>query len=90
MSVSASEVIPLFGPSESDWIVTLVTKAGKIISRRVSPGRLDEESAVRVALNASEVSLANLDCYSIRRAADRSLVTNGDEFLAELRAKKRN
>ena len=87
---SAAEVIPMFGPSESDWIVTLVAKGGKISSRRVTPGTIDEESAVRVAMNASEMKLADLDCYSVRRAADRSLVTNGDDFLATLRAKKRN
>lgn len=90
MQMIAAEVIPLFGPSEADWIVTLVAKGGKITSRRVTPGTIDEESAVRVAMNASEMKLADLDCYSVRRAADRSLVTNGDDFLASLRAKKRN
>jgi hypothetical protein len=86
----AADIIPLFGPSDADWIVTLVTKGGKISSRRVTPSTIDEESAVRVAMNASEMKLADLDCYSVRRAADRSLVTNGDDFLASLRAKKRN
>lgn len=90
MSISASEVIPLFGPCDSDWIVTLVTKQGRVVTRRVSPSRLDEETAVRVAMNASEIGLANLDSYSVRRASDRSLVANGDEFLAHLKSKKRN
>ena len=90
MSISVSEVVPLFGPSDSDWIVTIVTKAGKIISRRVSPGRLEEETAVRVAMSASEISIGDLDSYTIRRAADRSLAVNGDEFLAHLKSKKKD
>jgi len=87
---SSTEVVSLFGPSDKDWIVTLVTKSGRIHSRRVSPGTIEEEAAVRVAMNASEVLLVDLDCYSVRRAADRSLVENGDDFLAALRAKKRH
>lgn len=90
MSLSAAEVIPLFQPSDHDWIVTLVTKEGRTISRRISGGRLEEEAAVRVAMNASEISLQNLESYMIRRASDRSLVVNGDEFLAHLKSKKRN
>lgn len=90
MSLSAAEVIPLFQPSDTDWIVTLVTKQGRTISRRISGGRLEEEVAVRIAMNASEISLADLDSYMIRRASDRSLVVNGDEFLAHLKSKKRN
>lgn len=90
MSLSATEVIPLFQPSDHDWIVTLVTKQGRTISRRISGGRLEEEAAVRVAMNASEVSLADLDSYTVRRASDRSLVVNGDDFLAHLKTKKRD
>jgi hypothetical protein len=83
------EVMGMFGPSDTDWIVTLVTVDGRVVNRRIAPGRIDEESAVRVAMNASEIFLKDLDSYSVRRAADRSLVTNGDEFLAELRKRKR-
>lgn len=84
-----SETISLFSPSGSDWIISIVTKDGRRISRRVSPGRIDEETAVRSALNASEVKLVDLDYYTARRVDDRSIVTNGDEFLAALRAKRR-
>lgn len=83
------EVVSLFGPSDQDWIVTLVTKDGRVVNRRVSPGKIEEEAAVRFAMCASEIMLADLDSFSVRRACDRSLVTNGDEFLAELRKKKR-
>ncbi len=79
----------LFGPSDTDWIVTLVTVDGRVVNRRIAPGRIDEETAVRAAMNASEIFLKDLDSYSVRRASDRSLVTNGDEFLAELRKRKR-
>jgi hypothetical protein len=85
----SSETIALFSPGSSDWIVTLQTKDGRRISRRISPGRMDEESAVRCALNASAIVLSDLDYYMARRADDRSLVTNGDEFIAALRAKRR-
>jgi hypothetical protein len=84
-----SETISLFSPSSSDWIVTIQTKDGRRITRRVSPSRIDEETAVRSALNASGVMLVDLDYYMARRADDRSIVTNGDEFLAALRAKRR-
>lgn len=85
----SAETIALFAPGSSDWIVTLQTKDGRRITRRISPGKIDEETAVKCALNASEITLANLDFYMARRADDRSLVTNGDEFLAALRAKRR-
>ena len=85
----STETIALFAPGSSDWIVTIQSKDGRRITRRISPGKIDEEAAVKCALNASEITLANLDFYMARRADDRSLVTNGDEFLAALRAKRR-
>ena len=83
-AAEAAEVIGILGPSDSDWIVTLTTKDGATVTRRVTPGRISEEQAVRFAMNASEILLVNLECFSIRRASDRSLVENGDQFLAEL------
>jgi hypothetical protein len=85
----SADTIALFSPGSSDWIVTLQTKDGRRITRRISPGKIDEETAVKCALNSSEVTLANLDFYMARRADDRSLVANGEEFLAALRAKRR-
>ena len=89
--LSASEVIPLFQPSDSDWVVTLVVKTGDVISRRVAPGRVSEEAAVRAAMCASMIDMCNLETYSIRRAEDRSLTieTNGDSFLEMLRRKRK-
>ena len=87
---SAAEVMGLFGPSESDWVVTLIRKDGGVVTRRIAPGRISEEMAVRAAMNASEVMLSNLEAFTIRRASDRSLEENGDQFLAELWKKKRN
>jgi hypothetical protein len=85
----SAETIALFSPGASDWIITLQTMDGRRITRRVSPGKLDEETAVRYALAASSVHISHLDYYMARRADDRSLVTNGDEFIAALRAKRR-
>lgn len=85
----SAETIALFSPGSSDWIVTLQTKDGRRITRRISPGKIDEETAVRSALNASALRLVELDYYMARRADDRSLVANGEEFLAALRAKRR-
>lgn len=89
--LSAPEIVPLFSPSSSDWVVALALKDGSTITRRVSPGRVDEDIAIRYAMAASEVSLAMLDFYTVRRAEDRTLTTetNGDEFLATLRSKRR-
>ncbi len=90
-TLNASEIIPLFSPSASDWVITLTLKTGAVITRRLSPGRIDEETAVRCAMSASEVSLGMLDFYAARRAEDRTLTieTNGDEYLATLRSKRR-
>lgn len=85
----ATEVIGILGPSDSDWIVTLVTKDGRVVTRRMTPGRISEEQAVRFAMNASEILLSNLDYFTVRRASDRSLVENGDQFLAELWKKRK-
>lgn len=79
----------LFGPSESDWIVTLIRKDGGIVTRRIAPGRISEEMAVRAAMNASEILLSDLDAFTIRRASDRSIEENGDQFLAELWKKRK-
>jgi len=89
MSQSSKETL-LFSPSENDWIVTLVTTEGLIINRRISPSTIDESTAVRYAMSASQIRISNLDSYSVRRASDRSLVANGDEFLAHLKSKKKD
>lgn len=81
-----SEVGSLFTPSDSDWVVTLVTKTGASVTRRISPGTMDEPRALRVALGASSMTGNEIDTWTIRRAGDRSIVRDEvDSFLDALR-----
>lgn len=82
--MKSSSVIPLFGPSGSDWITTVRTRDGRVINRRICPGTIAEEDAVRLSVHASDLSPSDIADVSVRRASDARILTErvDDEFKA--------
>ena len=72
------------GPSDNDWIVTIVQVDGRTWSRRINPGTVSEEAALGFALAASGVRPHEVDIWRIRRAGDRMIVID-DPFAALLK-----
>lgn len=66
----------LYSPGASDWIVSVITTDGRGIIRRLSPGNMDEKSALRIALSANGMSGNEVASWSIRRAGDREVVAD--------------
>jgi hypothetical protein len=83
------QAVGLFGPSESDWIVTLVLRDGTARTRRVSPGTVSEEHAVRCAVMSERVDLKGIDGWSIRRVGDKRVAAPDDAFAELLRRRMR-
>lgn len=80
--MSEAAIIPLFGPSDSDWITTIRTRDGRVLNRRICPGRMDEADAVRVSIHASELAPSDIIDVSARRAGDATVIADRveDEF----------
>jgi hypothetical protein len=81
--------VGLFGPSESDWLVTLVLRDGAVRTRRVSPGTVSEENAVRFAVLSERLAAKEIDGWSIRRVGDRRVSAPDDPFAELLRRRMR-
>ena len=76
-------------PGSSDWIVTIERKDGGIVSRRISPGSMDEPAAIRIALTAGGMSGLEVDRWSIRRAGEAVVSVDAvDDFLEALRRRR--
>ena len=84
-----TQVASLFSPSGDDLVVTLVLKGGACISRRISPGIMDERQALRVALSAANLTGNEVDSWSMRRASETKVVSEGvDAFLEALKRRR--
>lgn len=75
----------LFQPDESDWLVTLILRCGTVRTRRVSPGRVSEEQAVKSAVAAERLAPRDIDGWSIRRVGDRRIAAPDDPFAEMMR-----
>lgn len=81
--------VSVFGPDESDWLVTLVLKTGASQTRRITPGKVGEEQALQFALAVAGVSPREVDAWSIRRVGDRRLAPPDDPFAQMLKRRMR-
>ena len=75
----------LFSPDESDGLVTMILTSGVVRTRRVSPGRVSEELAVRSAVAAERLDPRDIDAWSIRRVGDRRIAAPDDSFAEMMR-----
>lgn len=84
-----TQVASLFSPSGDDLVLTLVLKDGGAITRRISPGTLDERQALRVALSAANLTGNEVDSWTMRRASETKVVSDGvDAFLEALKRRR--
>lgn len=77
-------------PGADDWLVTLRLFAGGIVTRRVNPGRVSEDFAVRAAMRAEKLKPADVAEVIIRRAGEeRRIVVETDGFQELLKRARR-
>ena len=82
-----SEVI---APGADDWLVTLRLRSGSVVTRRVNPGRISEEFAVRAAVRAQRVKPEDVLDVEIRRAGEeKRIVVETDGFQELLKRARR-
>ena len=85
----SSKVAGLYSPGSNDWIVTIVTSDLRSVSRRISPGTMDEKAALRIALCANGMSGNEVESWSIRRAGEAAVVVDEvDGFMEALRRRR--
>ena len=68
----------LTAPADTDWIVTLTRKGGESTKWRVSPGSLDPDTAVRRAMLAAKIGIADVAEVSYQRAFEHRQVVTED------------
>jgi len=71
-------------PQSDDWVVTLRLRAGGIVTRRVTPGRIDAEFALRCALRAQGLRPEEVSDAEIRRVGVARVVVPVDDGFADL------
>jgi hypothetical protein len=88
--MSLERVQQVATPQADDWIVTLKLRSGGIVTRRVTPGRIDAEFALRCALRAQGVKPQEVLDAEIRRAGAARVVVPVDDGFADLMRRARN
>jgi hypothetical protein len=80
----------VIAPGADDWLVTLRLRSGAIVTRRVTPGRVSEEFAVRAAMRAQSARPADVLDVEIRRAGEeKRIVVETDGFQELLKRARR-
>jgi len=76
-------------PSGDDWLVTVCLRNRRVWTRRVSPGTMTEDEAIRTALLAQGVRKTDVADCSVRRVGDQRRLEVGpaDDPLARLLAR---
>ena len=88
--MSLERVSKVIAPGADDWIVTLRLRSGEVVTRRVNPGRISEETAVRFAMRAQQVKPADVADVWIRRASEeKRIVVESDDFQELLKRARR-
>lgn len=86
MTIPTNPVAEAFEPSDSDWVISILYADGTLRNRRISPGRITEEQAIRFALASDRRPISDAVRIEARRASDRRIVTDSaDGFLERLR-----
>lgn len=77
-------------PGADDWLVTLRLYDGSMVTRRVNPGRVSEDFAVRAAIRAQRLKPADVADVWVRRAGEeRRVVVETDGFQELLKRARR-
>lgn len=80
----------LIQPGADDWLVTLRLYDGAVVTRRVNPGRVSEEFAVRAAMRAQRLKPTEVADVWIRRAGEeKRIVVETDGFQELLKRARR-
>ena len=80
--MSFQAALAIFMPDGNDWLVTLVTKAGRVANRRVTPSTISREQALRCALLSEGLKPHEIADADIRRVGDSSVqaIAESDPF----------
>ena len=88
--MSLERVSKVIAPGADDWIVTLRLRSGEVITRRVNPGRISEETAVLFAMRAQRVKPEDVADLEVRRAGEeKRIVVESDDFQELLKRARR-
>lgn len=88
--MSLEGVSKVIAPGADDWLVTLLLRSGEVVTRRVNPGRISEETAVRFAMRAQRVKPEDVADVWIRRAGEeKRIVVENDDFQELLKRARR-
>lgn len=81
-----AQAASVFTPNGDDWIVTVVMRSRRIWTRRISPGTMPEQEAVRLALLANGTKPVEVHDISVRRVGDQAKleIAPADDPLARL------
>jgi hypothetical protein len=82
--MSLERVQQVATPQADDWIVTLKLRSGGIVTRRVTPGRIDAEFALRCALRAQGLKPHEVVDAEMRRAGVARIYAPSDDGFADL------
>lgn len=80
-----ASALSIFEPSDSDWVVTVATKDGRVLNRRITPSTMSETEALRLILVSEMIRPETVADAKIQRAgakASFAAILANDPFLA--------